>query len=85
MLGYDQAKRYDFFMSIETAELIRICEQLPEHKRAEVADFAQFLLARESDERWEEILASGTPRPRLDAFLNESSREPSMPLDPSKL
>ena len=33
-------------MSTETQELIRICESLPEAKRAEVADFARFLMAR---------------------------------------
>ena len=37
-------------MSIETEELIRICDALPQGKRTEVTDFARFLLARESDE-----------------------------------
>jgi hypothetical protein len=32
-------------MSAETEELLRICEQLPEAKRVELADFARFLLA----------------------------------------
>ena len=46
-------------MSAETQELIRICEQLPEAGRAEVADFARSLLAKHRDaaapaavERW---------------------------------
>jgi hypothetical protein len=47
-------------MSNETQELIRICEQLPQDKRLEVADFARSLLAkngnsasqREAAERW---------------------------------
>jgi hypothetical protein len=47
-------------MSSQTRELIEICEQLPEAERAEVADFARFLLARNRDggpnrettERW---------------------------------
>jgi hypothetical protein len=34
-------------MSCDTEELIRICEQLRE--RAEVADFARFLLAQQDD------------------------------------
>jgi len=46
-------------MSTQTKELIEICEQLPEDQRAEVADFARFLLEkngtgsqRELAERW---------------------------------
>ena len=33
-------------MSTETMEVIKICEALPAQKRAEVADFARFLLGR---------------------------------------
>lgn len=33
-------------MSTETLEVIKICEALPAQKRAEVADFARFLLGR---------------------------------------
>ena len=72
-------------MSTETRQLIEICEQLPPDKRVEVADFARFLLARESDERWEQIIASPAPRPKLDAFLKESAREAAEPLDPDRL
>ena len=72
-------------MSNETQELIRICELLPEGKRAEVADFARFLLAREADEHWEQLIASPAPRPKLDAFLKQSAGEPATPLDPSRL
>jgi hypothetical protein len=36
-------------MSIQTRELLDICEQLPEAQRAEVTDFARFLLARSGD------------------------------------
>ena len=72
-------------MSSETQELIRICEALPEAKRVEVTDFARFLLARQGDERWEQIIASPAPRPKLDAFLRESAREAAEPLDPDRL
>ena len=72
-------------MSTDTQELIRICEALPEAKRVEVADFARFLLAQEGDERWEQIIASPVPRPKLDAFLKESARETAEPLDPDRL
>jgi hypothetical protein len=60
-------------MSIETQEIVRICEALPEAKREEVADFARFLLARQDDEKWERTVADERPRPRLEAFLRESA------------
>jgi len=72
-------------MSTDTQELVRICEALPEGKRTEVADFARFLLAQEGDERWEEIIASTAPKPKLDVFLKESAREKAEPLDPDRL
>jgi len=62
-----------------------ICEQLPAAKRVEVADFARFLLAREGDERWEQIIAETKPRPKLEAFLKESAAEGSEPLDLKRL
>jgi hypothetical protein len=37
---------YNQVMSTQVEELIRICESLSEEKRAELADFARFLLAR---------------------------------------
>ena len=72
-------------MSIETHELIRICESLPEEKRAEVADFARFLLAQEDDDRWEQLIASGQRRPKLDAFLRQSATEPATRMDLDRL
>ena len=72
-------------MSAQTQELLSICEQLPEAKRIEVTDFARFLLARQGDERWEQIIAEAKSRPKLDAFLKESAREGSQPLDPDRL
>ena len=72
-------------MSSETEELLDICQQLPAAKRAEVADFAKFLLAREGDERWEQIIAETKPRPKLEAFLKESAAEGSEPLDLERL
>ena len=72
-------------MTADAQELLHICEQLPEAKRVEVTDFARFLLAREGDTRWEEIIADPTPRPKLDAFLNTSRAEGSEPLDIERL
>src|ERR1700734_1865169 len=66
-------------MSVETQELGSICEQLPDAKRAEGAQFARFLLARQGDERWEQIIAETKPRPKLEAFLKESATEGSEP------
>ena len=73
-------------MSVETQEIIRICEALPDAKRDEVADFARFLLARQGDEAWERILADTAPRPRLESFLRDSAAEGgAQPLDPTVL
>jgi hypothetical protein len=72
-------------MSTDTKELIEICEQLPEAKRVEVADFARFLLAREGDERWEQIIADPKPRPKLEEFLKQSKAEGSQPMDLGRL
>ena len=72
-------------MSTQTEELIRICESLPETKRAEVTDFARFLLARQDDERWKQLITSPERRPKLDAFLRESAAEPATLLDHSRL
>ena len=72
-------------MSADTQELIRICEALPEAKRAEVADFARFLLARQGDEEWERIVADPQRKPKLEAFLKESKAEGSEPMDLERL
>jgi hypothetical protein len=72
-------------MSVETQELLSICEQLPEAKRVELADFARFLLAREGDERWEQIISETKPRPKLEAFLKESADEVAEPMDLKRL
>ncbi len=65
-------------MSIGTEEIIRLCEALPDDKRAEVADFARFLLARTEhpdDLAWERRLADARPMPKLEAFLQEAAAE----------
>ncbi len=73
-------------MSSQTEELVRICEALPADKRAEVADFAQFLLNRQGDERWERIIADPKPRPKLEAFMEASRAEGGeQPLDPERM
>ena len=76
-------------MSTETAEIVRLCEALPENKRLEVVDFARFLLDRAEhpdDLAWEQRLAKTTPRPKLEAFLQESAADGGdEPLDLKRL
>ena len=72
-------------MTIETDDLVKICEQLPETERAEVADFARFLLAKHEDEAWERTIADARPRPKLDEFVRQALAEGSEPLDVDKL
>ncbi len=72
-------------MSSDTRELIEICEQLPQAKRAEVADFARFLLSRHGDQRWEQIIDDPKPRPKLDDFLKQSRAEGSEGMDVGRL
>lgn len=72
-------------MSNETQELVRICEALPEDERAEVADFARFLLAKYDDDAWERAIADPRPRPKLDEFTRAAIAEGSEPLDVDKL
>jgi hypothetical protein len=65
-------------MSTATAEIVRLCEALPEKKRLEVVDFARFLLdgtERTDDLAWEQRLADPASRPKLEAFLRESAAE----------
>jgi hypothetical protein len=72
-------------MSATTEEIVRVCESLPPEKRAEVADFARFLLAKEGDEAWEQIISSPERRPKLEAFMNAALAEGREPLDVQKL
>ncbi len=72
-------------MSEATQELIDICEQLPEAQRAEVADFARFLLARNEDAAWERTIADPKRRPKLEEFLKASKAEGAEPLAVDRL
>ena len=72
-------------MSTDTQEVLRIWELLPERERAEVADFARFLLARHDDAAWERTIANPKPRPKLDAFLNALRGEGAEPIDIERL
>ena len=72
-------------MSAETEDLVRICDALPKEKRNEVADFARFLLARESDAAWDRILDDPRGHPKLDAFVKSAIAEGSETLDLDRL
>jgi hypothetical protein len=72
-------------MSGETEELIHICDALPQAKRIEVADFARFLLARETDEAWERALGDPCGRPKLEVFVKNALAEGSEALDLDRL
>jgi hypothetical protein len=72
-------------MSGATAEIIEVCEALPEEKRSEVVDFARFLLSQVDEHRWESLISDSKSRPRLEEFLKASAREVDEPLDPANL
>jgi hypothetical protein len=76
-------------MSTTTAEIVRLCEALPEEKRVEVMDFARFLLDRTEhpdDLAWEKRLADPVRRSKLEAFLQQSAAEGGdAPLDITRL
>jgi hypothetical protein len=76
-------------MSNDTEEIIRLCEALPKEKRAEVADFARFLLARSGsadDAAWEQQVNDARPLPKLEDFLQKSAAEKGdEPLDLKRL
>jgi hypothetical protein len=59
-----------------TDEIARVCAALPPEKQAEVADFARFLLSREDDAAWEQILSETEPRPRFQGFLRQKLMSP---------
>ena len=72
-------------MSGSTAEIIEVCEALPDEKRMEVIDFARFLLVQQDDARWENLIATEKSRPRFDEFLRASAAEADEPLDLKRL
>jgi hypothetical protein len=72
-------------VSTQTKEIIAICEALPPAKQTAVAEFARFLLSRQDDERWEQLLAEPGRRPKLDTFVRESALEPDEPMDLDRL
>jgi hypothetical protein len=75
-------------MSTATQEIIRLCESLPAEKRAEVADFARFLLSRTEhpdDVEWEKQIADPKPRKNLVEFLRDAAGEGGVELDIRRL
>ena len=72
-------------MSGATAEIIEVCEALPEEKRSEVVDFARFLLSQLDEHHWETLISDTKSRPKLEEFLKASAREGDELLDLSRL
>ena len=76
-------------MSTGTQEIVRLCEALPEEQRAEVADFARFLLTcshHPDDLAWEQRISDRRPMPKLEEYLRNSAAEGGeAPLDPERL
>lgn len=80
-------------MTTDTQSVLELCEQLSAARRAEVVDFARFLLHQESsgrdepdvDEAWEELIGETKSRPKLDAFVKAALAEGSEPMDPQQL
>lgn len=81
----DPAECFRYLYPMSVSEIAKLCESLPPAKRDEVADFARFLLFREQDAHWENIVDDPTPRPRLEAFLRESASEKDEALDLRRL
>ena len=75
---------YGLALSKAAEEILRVCGALPPEKQTEVADFARFLLSRQDDDRWEQLLAYPGPRPKLVAFLGASAAEPDELRDPQR-
>ncbi|MGC4032595.1 MAG: hypothetical protein QM754_12850 [Tepidisphaeraceae bacterium] len=69
-------------MSTDTQEVLRLCELLPERERAEVIDFARFLLTRieaaatPAAEEWLKS-ATGSAIPNLTTASNLTQGRPA--------
>jgi hypothetical protein len=72
-------------MSSETKEILDICESLSAEKRTAVPEFARFLLSNADDERWEQLIADPTRRPKLEAYVCESASEGDKPMNLKRL
>lgn len=57
-------------MSGQTQELIQICEQLPDAERAELADFARFLLVKHQQQNGSSALHAS---PLADAIIRHTN------------
>jgi hypothetical protein len=70
--------------TVSASEIIKELPKLSEAERRAILDKLREL-ARQDDERWEQLLNDPQPRPKLEAFLRESAAEGESPLDPSRL
>lgn len=78
-------------MAPDTKSILQLCEKLSASRRAEVEDFARFLLQQEqsqsvdADDAWEALIGDAKPKPKLDEFAKAALAEGSEPMSPEDL
>ncbi len=74
--GYD--------LTVSASEIIQELPKLSDAERQAVLDKLREL-AQVDDDRWEEIINEPTPRPKLQAFIEQATAEGSEPLDLNRM
>ena len=74
--GYD--------LAVSASEIIQQLPKLSDAERQAVLDKLREL-AQVDDDRWEEIINEPTPRPKLQAFIEQATAEGSEPLDLNRM
>ena len=69
---------------MSASEIINELPRLSAAERAAVLDKLREL-AQVDEDRWEEIINEPTPRPKLQAFIEEATAEGSQPLDLNRM
>ena len=70
--------------AVSASEIIKELPRLSDAERQAVLDKLREL-AQVDDERWEEIINDPTPRPKLQAFIEQATAEGSEPLDLNRM
>ena len=74
--GYD--------LTVSASEIIQELPKLSDAERQAVLDKLREL-AQVDDDRWEEIINEPTPRPKLQAFIEQATAEGREPLDLNRM
>jgi hypothetical protein len=69
---------------VSASEIIKELPKLTEAERQAVLEKLREL-AQVDDDRWEEIINEPTPRPKLQAFIEQATTDGSEPLDLDRL